>query len=193
MRWPGEAGVKGARDLAHGSSLGPLDVPPLAEHRLLPPGHALKVKEFTVSLLWRENDVSGIKGHYFAVAPGAYDFHCELELPGFSATGEGGKQLTPAAGEWTGKLTTRSRHIAVIAPDAPAPKPRIEHMDVGISKDGEVSLFRKMMPLDELTTRAARNAKKWFTIRADEDVPYAKVVEVVDALKAVGVGTARAL
>ena len=43
------------------------------------------------------------------------------------------------------------------------------------------------MPLEELKTRAARNAKKWFTIKADDDVPYAKVIAVIKALKASGV------
>ncbi len=179
--------MKGEKGAEHESNIVPSSSPPFGEHRLLPAGHALKVKEFTVSLLWPENDVSGIKGHFFAIAPGAYDFHCELELPGFSATGEGGKQLTPAAGEWSGKLTTRGLNVVVVAPDAPAPKPRVEHVRVRISKDGEVSLDRTKMSLDELKTRAARNAKKWFTIEADEDVPYAKVIEVVEALKAAGV------
>jgi hypothetical protein len=40
---------------------------------------------------------------------------------------------------------------------------------------------------DELNAQAAKDAKKWFTICADNDVPYAKVVEVVEALKAAGV------
>ncbi len=43
------------------------------------------------------------------------------------------------------------------------------------------------MALDELKTWAAKNARKWFTINADDDVPYAKVVEFVEALKASGV------
>ncbi len=179
--------MKGEKGAEHESNIVPNDVPPFGELRLLPPGHALKVKEFTVSLLWPENDVSGIKGHFFAINPGAYNFQCELELPGFSATGEGGKQLTPAADEWVGKLTTRSLNVVVVAPDAPAPKPRVEHVSVRIGKDGEVSLERTKMSLDELKTRAARNAKKWFTIEADEDVPYAKVVEVMNALRKAGV------
>ena len=103
----------------HESNIGRSTGLALSEHRLLPAGHALKVKEFTVSLLWPENDVSGLRGHYFAIDPGASNFHCELELPGFSATGEGGKQLTPAAGEWSGKLTTRGLNVTVVAPDTP--------------------------------------------------------------------------
>jgi biopolymer transport protein ExbD len=134
-----------------------------------------------------ENDFSHAKGHFLGINPGAYNLQCELELPGFSATGEGGKQLTPAAGEWTGKLTTRGVNVEVIAPDAPAPKPPVESVVVAISKDGEISLDRKKMPLDELKTLAARNAKKWFTIQADEDVPYVKVIAVIEALKASGV------
>ena len=43
------------------------------------------------------------------------------------------------------------------------------------------------MTLDELKAQAAKDAKKKFTIRADKDVPYAKVIEVVEALKAAGV------
>lgn len=33
----------------------------------------------------------------------------------------------------------------------------------------------------------SRNAKKWFTIEADDDVPFAKVIAVIEALKASGV------
>ncbi|MDP1561824.1 MAG: M56 family metallopeptidase [Pirellulaceae bacterium] len=129
-----------AKGEGHSSNTWPNDTPPFGEHRLLPPGHALQVKEFTVSLLWPDNDVSSIKGHFFAIDPGTYNFHCELELPGLSATGEGGKQLTPAAGEWTGTLTTRVLNVEVIAPDALAPKPRTESPteseEVDISTDG---------------------------------------------------------
>ena len=187
MKLKDETGVKGAKEFEHESNIVPNDRPPYGELRLLPPGHAFKVKEFTVSLLWPENDVPGIKGHFFAIEPGAYKFHCELELPGFSATGEGGKQITPAAGEWTGKLTTRGLNIMVIAPDAPAPKPRIEHADVALEKDGTLFLNGKQVTLDELKAQAAKDAKKMFTIRADNDVPYAKVIEVVESLKAAGV------
>ena len=116
--------MKDANGKERESSIMPTDVPPFGEHRLLPPGQAFKVKELTISLLWPENDGSGIEGHYFLIDPGAYKFHCELELPGISATGEGGKQLTPAAGEWTGKLTTGKMNVMVVAPDAPAPTRR---------------------------------------------------------------------
>jgi uncharacterized protein (TIGR03067 family) len=110
------------------SGVVPINVPLLGEHRLLPPGHVLKVKEFTVSLVGPGSDASHFRGHFFLIDPGAYNFHCELELPGFSATSEGGKQLTPAAGEWTGKLMTRALTVMVIAPtqsaaDAKAPVP----------------------------------------------------------------------
>ena len=117
--------LKDAKGEDHNSNIWPNDRPPLGEHRLLPPGHALKVKEFTVSLFLPENDFSYAKGHFFGIDAGVYKFYCELELPGFSATGEGRKQRTPAAGEWTGKLTTRGLNVEVVAPDAPAPKPRI--------------------------------------------------------------------
>ena len=179
--------LKDEKGKEHESNIVPTDVPTFGEHRLLPAGHALTMKEFTVSLLGPENDMSGVKGHYFAIDPGEYEFHCELELPGFSATGIGGKQLTPAAGEWTGKLTTRGLNIGVVAPDAPAAKPRVEHVEVGISKDAEISFDRKKVTLDELKAKAAKNSKKRFTIRADKDVSYAKVIEVAEALKAVGV------
>lgn len=106
------------------STIVPNDRPPLGELRLLPPGHAFKVKEFAVLLFRPVNDVSGVKDHFFPIEPGAYDFHCELELPGFSATGRGGGQLTPAAGEWTGKLTTRGLSIRVVALEAPAMRTR---------------------------------------------------------------------
>jgi hypothetical protein len=121
--------LKDAKGEDHNSDFWPDDRPPFGFHRLLPPGHALKVKEFTISLFLPENDFSHAKGHFFGINPGAYDFHCELELPGFSATGEGGKQITPAAGEWTGKLTIRGLNIEIIAPDAPASKPRIESVN----------------------------------------------------------------
>lgn len=121
--------LKDAKGEVYDSNFWPDDRPPFGLHRLLTPGHALKVKEFTISLFLPENDFSYAKGHFFGINPGAYNFHCELELPGFSATGEGGKQLTPAAGEWKGKLTTRGLNVEVIAPDAPASKPRIESVD----------------------------------------------------------------
>ena len=124
--------LKDAKGEDHNSNFWPDDRPPSGFHRLLPPGHALKVKEFTISLFLPENDFSHAKGHFFGINPGAYDFHCELELPGFFATGEGGKQITPAAGEWTGKLTTRGLNIEIIAPDAPAPQLGIES-----TQDGE--------------------------------------------------------
>jgi beta-lactamase regulating signal transducer with metallopeptidase domain len=179
--------LKNAKGEDHNSNFWPDERPPFGQHRLLPPGHALKVKEFTVSLFLPENEFSFAKGHFFGINPGTYNFNCELELPGFSVTGEGGKQLTPAVGEWTGKLTTRGLNIEVIAPDAPASKPRIESVVVGITKDGETSLDRKKMSLDELKTGAARNANKWFTIQADEDVPYAKVIAVLETLQSSGV------
>ena len=116
----------------------------LSDHRLLPPGHAFKVKEFTVSLLRPENDASGVDGHYFAIAPGAYKFHCELELPGFSATGKGGKQLTPAAGEWTGKLTTRGLNVMVVAARAEPPKNNAE--DPTLTLDEKVDDQRVELP-----------------------------------------------
>lgn len=62
-------------------------------------------------------------------------------------------------------------------------------MEVGIRKDGEISMERKQKSRDELTTRAARNGKKWFTIRREEGVLHAKVVPVVEAWKDVGVPT----
>lgn len=124
--------LKDAKGEDHNSNFWPDDRQPFGFHRLLPPGHALKVKEFTVSLFLPENDFSFANGHFFGINPGTYNFHCELELPGFSATGEGGKQLTPATGEWTGKLTTRGLNVEVIALDAPAPKPRVES-----DQDGE--------------------------------------------------------
>ncbi len=151
--------MKGEKGAEHESNIVPSSSPPFGEHRLLPPGHGLKVKEFTVSLFLPDNDFSYAKGHFFGIDPGAYKFHCELELPGFAATGEGGKQLTPAAGEWSGKLTTRGLNVVVVAPDAPAPKPRIEHADVNVEKDGTLYLNRKKVTLDELKALAAKDAK----------------------------------
>jgi beta-lactamase regulating signal transducer with metallopeptidase domain len=119
--------MKGEKGAVHKASIVRNSDPPAADYLLLPPDHAFKVKEAViVSLLWRGNDVTGINGHYFLTAPGAYEFQCELDLPGFSRIGEGGKQFTPAEDEWSGKLTTRGLKVEVIAPDAPAPKPRIE-------------------------------------------------------------------
>lgn len=114
--------IKGEKGVEHESSVVRDGDPPAASHLMLPPGHAFKVKEFSVSLLWPGNDVSGIGGHYFLIEPGAYDFQCELELPGFSALGAGGKQFTPAADEWTGKLTSREQKVTIVAPDAPVAK-----------------------------------------------------------------------
>ncbi|MFO0818275.1 MAG: hypothetical protein U1A77_10065 [Pirellulales bacterium] len=116
--------LKDAKGKDHNSSYLPDDRPPFGFHRLLPPGHALKVKEFAISLFLPESARAAMRrdrsqAHFLGINPGAYDFHCELELPGFTATGEGGKQLTPADGEWTGKLTTRGLNIEIIAPDAP--------------------------------------------------------------------------
>ena len=110
--------LKDAKGEDHDSNFWQDDRPPFGLHRLLPPGHALKVKEFTISLFLPENDFSHAKGHFFGINPGTYNLHCELELPGIYATGEGGKQLTPAAGEWTGKLTTRGLNVEVTAPEA---------------------------------------------------------------------------
>jgi hypothetical protein len=125
--------MKGEKGAVREASIVRDSDPPAADYILLPPEHAFKVKEAViVSLLWRGNDVSGINGHYFLTAPGTYEFQCELDLPGFSRIGEGGKQFRPAEGEWTGKLTTRGLKVEVIAPDAPAPKPRIES-----EQDGE--------------------------------------------------------
>ena len=58
---------------------------------------------------------------------------------------------------------------------------------MNLAKDGTISYERQAMTMDELKAEAGRNAKKWFTIRADKDVPYAKVVDVLDALQSAGV------
>ncbi len=53
-----------------------------------------------------------------------------------------------------------------------------------IARDGAISLDREKVTLNELKTQSAKDAKKWCTIRADKDVPDAKVIEAVEALKA---------
>lgn len=180
-------------------------------HRvLLPGGHMFKLKEFSVVLLPPGGKHDGAEPH-FTLPAGDYQFRCEVDLPGTTGANAQGQQVTPAEGEWTGKLRTSQfgakvgaakeaknqapsdpklgpgRDVMALAPDAPAPKPRVENMDVDITQDGEVALFGKKMPLAELKSRAARSARKWFSISAGKEVPHAKVVEVVDALKAAGV------
>ena len=75
-----------------------------------------------------------------------------------------------------GDAVTLSHSVDTAGGEAkPAPKPAAKPPGANI------------VTLDELKTRAAKDAKKSFTIRADEDVSYAKVIEVVEALKAAGV------
>lgn len=171
----------------HFAGMVPNDVPLFGRKHLLSPGQCIKVNDFSVGLLPPEQNARIGNELRFFVSPGWYQLVCEVKVPGFTATSGDRKQTVPGAGEWTGTITTRSLNVEVVAPDAPSPKPRIEHADVDLEKDGTLYLNRKKVTLDELNAIAAKDAKKRFTIRADKDVPYAKVIEVVEALKAAGV------
>ncbi|MDX1925166.1 MAG: M56 family metallopeptidase [Pirellulaceae bacterium] len=56
-----------------------------------------------------------------------------------------------------------------------------------INKDGEIWLDRTAVTLDELRTKLDSMSNNSFEIEADKDVPYTKVVEVLNTLKAAGV------
>ena len=186
--------LKNAKGEEKMATIVPNDRPLFGEHRLLPPGHALKVKEFPISLFRPINDVSSVRNHYFPIEPGAYEFHCELELPGFAATGEGGKQLTPAAGEWTGKLTTRGVNVQVVDLDAPKsvlPKNQyarahFAHLQKYARENGDIpgglvalldrSLANKDPKLDALAKR----------LDATRDWTAKETAEFLDAIAATG-------
>ena len=179
--------LTGADGKTHVATVVPTDNWLVGMKHHLSPGQCIKVNEFSVGLL--PPDQSGQTGNelHFFVPPGWYKFVCEVEVPGFSATRTDGRQTVPGAGEWTGTLATRGLNLEVLAPSAPAPKPRIEWARVNVRKNGEVSLDRKKVTLDELRMRAAEDRAKRFVIYADGDVAYAKVTKVVEVLKAAGV------
>ncbi len=77
--------------------------------------------------------------------------------------------------------------VEVVAQDASPPEPRIEWANVNVRKDGGISLDRKRVTLVELRDRAAKMRTKRFIIHSDEDAVYARVVEVLDALRGAGV------
>lgn len=150
----------------------------------LPAGHVAMVKEFDVTFADADNNVWTALGHRFRdLKPGKYQLRCswqpawpgpvpiELTAPDFAFTFGG-----------------------VAAADAPAPKTAAnppasasEYVTVTLAKDDGISYEREAMTLEQLRTAAIKDAKKWFTIRAKSDVPYAKVVEVMDALRKAGV------
>lgn len=183
--------VKGADGKERAADIAQFDSYPVAFPVLLPAGHIFKAKEFSVVFLPPGGTAAGAEPH-FTLAAGGYKFRSELDLPGLTGTGADGKQRTPAEGEWTGTLKSGEVDVKLVGTDAPAAKPvqakpAIEHATADIAQDGAISLDREKVTLEELKARAAKNAKKWFTVRADKDVPYAKVIEVVEALKAAGV------
>ncbi len=96
-------------------------------------------------------------------------------------------KLPNITGDWADQLMTRGLIVEDIAPVAPAPDPRVESVVIGIGIDGQISVDQKEIPLEELKSMAATNAMKRFTIEANKEVPYAKVIAVIEALKASGV------
>lgn len=58
---------------------------------------------------------------------------------------------------------------------------------LNLSPDGAIAFDGQKMTPSELTAMVVRSRASSFTIRADENVPFPNVVELVDALKAVGV------
>jgi biopolymer transport protein ExbD len=150
----------------------------------LPAGHVAMAKNLTLSFDAPDNkEQAWFAPKFRDLAPGKYKLRCQWSDP---------HPLVSIAGDWTGVLTAPELEFTLVAADAPAAKtaqakPAIEHATVDVAQDGAISFDRKKVTLDELKARAAKNAKKWFTIRADKNVPYAKVIEVVEALKAAGV------
>ncbi|MFN0128482.1 MAG: biopolymer transporter ExbD, partial [Verrucomicrobiales bacterium] len=58
---------------------------------------------------------------------------------------------------------------------------------VMVTKDGSLLMNDKPVTLDELKAAAARKPGRQFIIRAEKDAPFAKVQEIVEALKSAGV------
>ncbi|MEO8353706.1 MAG: biopolymer transporter ExbD, partial [Chthoniobacteraceae bacterium] len=172
----------------HVARMVPNDVPLFGTKHHLSQKQCIKVNEFSVRLLPPEQSAKIGDELRFFVPPDSYQLVCEVEVPGFTAKRGDGRQTVPGAGEWTGTITTRSKSVEVVAQDAPPPKLRIQWKNVAVGKDGAISLDRKKMTLDELKALAAQHVADWrIAIDADKDVPYAKVVEVMEALKGAGV------
>lgn len=93
----------------------------------------------------------------------------------------------PPAAAPAAPATEKPKGGAAPAAVATPPPAAADHVRVALTKDGVITYGRRAMTLDELRAAAKVDAKKWFTIDADTDVPFAKVTEVVEALKSSGV------
>ncbi len=98
--------------------------------------------------------------------------------------------------EWKGTLATPELEFTLAGNESAAPAPTgaqnppaaaSDHVTVTLRAEGRIDYERQPVTLAELRAAAAKDAKKWFTIRANDAVPYAKVVELIDILKAAGV------
>ena len=179
--------LTGKNGKTHVATIVPNDVLLFGMKHHLSPGQCIKVNDFPVRIVPPEGKAHDSNVLHFAVPPGWYQLVCEVEVPGFTATRGDGRQTVPGAGEWTGVLTTRSLNVDVVPLDLPPPKSRVEWANVDIKKDGRITFDRMQVTLDELSENASQNKAKRFDIEADANVPYADVIEVVEALKAAGV------
>ena len=64
---------------------------------------------------------------------------------------------------------------------------QLQKVNVEVAKDGSLRINGKACTLDELKAAATGETANPFVVRAHKDAPYAKVLEVVEALKNVGV------
>ena len=139
----------------------------------LEPGKEANLRELTIELRQPNKDAK----NFFNVFHGTGKFHLNCD-PVLGNTSSGVIKLDPALEKLaTGKLELVVKEV---------PGKHDETLTVALEKDGTLFLNGKKMTLDELKAQAAKDGEKKFTIRADKDVPYAKVIEVVEALKAAG-------
>lgn len=165
---------------------------PALHHLTLPPGHAARVKIFTLQI-----DAPGSPerqtGGWLKVPPGDYKLR---------ARWSDAHAMWAHEGEWTGSMESGEVELKITGggdsdvkktsqqtpnPNNNPPTAASEYVTVSIEKDGSLSYERTAITLAELNSMAAENTKKWFTIRADEEVPYARAVEVLDTLRVAGV------
>ena len=115
----------------------------------------------------------------------------QLEILGVSAEQQAEILSIPAAPAATPdeKKTAAAAEAAPAVPSKPEANPpsaASEHVTLTLAQDGTLSWERQAMTLAELGEAAATNSKKWFTIRADSEVPYARVLEIMEVMRKAG-------
>jgi biopolymer transport protein TolR len=62
-----------------------------------------------------------------------------------------------------------------------------ERIEITIKKDGKIYLDKAVVTLTALSTRLSRSTNREVFLKADKDVPYGLVVEVMGELREIGI------